>query len=74
MRELDELDWGERMRRNGSIPATVMPNHFPIVFITANGDEAVRPRVLAQGAVACLFKPFSDTALLEALNTALQVN
>jgi hypothetical protein len=24
--------------------------------------------------VACLFKPFSDTALLEALNTALQVN
>src|ERR1051326_6613969 len=48
--------------------------HIPIVFITANRDEAVRPRVLAQGAVACLFKPFSDTALLEALNTALQVN
>jgi FixJ family two-component response regulator len=46
---------------------------IPIVFITANRDEAVRPRVLAQGAVACLFKPFSDTALLEALNTALQV-
>jgi len=48
--------------------------HIPIVFITANRDEAVRPRVLAQGAVACLFKPFSDTALLEALNTALQMN
>ena len=48
--------------------------HIPIVFITANRDEAVRPRVLTQGAVACLFKPFSDTALLEALNTALQVN
>jgi FixJ family two-component response regulator len=48
--------------------------HIPIVFITANRDEDVRPRVLAQGAVACLFKPFSDTALLEALNTALQVN
>jgi FixJ family two-component response regulator len=46
--------------------------HIPIVFITANRDEAVRPRVLAQGAVACLFKPFSDTALLEALNAALQ--
>ena len=28
--------------------------HIPIVFITANRDEAVRPRVLAQGAVACL--------------------
>jgi FixJ family two-component response regulator len=48
--------------------------HIPIVFTIANRDEALRPLVLAQGAVACLFKPFSDTALLEALNTALQVN
>jgi len=48
--------------------------HIPIVFITAHRDESVRPQVLAQGAVACLFKPFSDTALLEALNTALQAN
>jgi FixJ family two-component response regulator len=30
--------------------------------------------VLEEGAVECLFKPFSDTAVLEALNTALQVN
>ena len=52
----------------------VRGQHIPIIFITANRDEAVRPRVLAQGAVACLFKPFSDTALLEVLNTALQVN
>ena len=48
--------------------------HIPIVFITANRDEAFRPRVLAQGAVACLFKPFSDTALLEALNSALRLD
>ena len=48
--------------------------HIPIVFITANRDETVRPRVLAQGAVACLFKPFSDTALLEALHRALRAN
>jgi len=34
----------------------------------------VRPRVIAQGAVGCLFKPFSDTALLGALNTALRVS
>ena len=47
---------------------------IPIVFITANRDEAIRPRVLEQGAVACLFKPFSDTALLDALNLALRVN
>jgi len=47
---------------------------IPIVFITAQGDQTIRPRVLAQGAVECLFKPFSDTALLEALNAALRVN
>ncbi len=46
---------------------------IPIVFITAKKDETVRPGVLEQGAVECLFKPFSDTALLEALNTALRV-
>jgi FixJ family two-component response regulator len=45
---------------------------IPVVFITAHRDETVRPRLLAQGAVACLFKPFSDTALLGALNAALQ--
>ena len=44
---------------------------IPIVFITANGDKAVRPRLLAQGAVECLFKPFSEAALLDALNAAL---
>ena len=48
--------------------------HIPIVFITAHRDEAIRTRVLEEGAVECLFKPFSDTAVLEALNTALQVN
>jgi FixJ family two-component response regulator len=46
---------------------------IPIVFITAHGDRAVRPRLLAQGAAECLFKPFSDTALLDALNTALRL-
>jgi FixJ family two-component response regulator len=28
--------------------------------------------VLEQGAVECLFKPFSDTALLDALHAALR--
>jgi FixJ family two-component response regulator len=45
---------------------------IPVVFITAHGAADVRPRLLEQGAVACLFKPFSDTALLKALNDALQ--
>jgi FixJ family two-component response regulator len=46
---------------------------IPIVFITANGDSAVRPRLLARGAVECLSKPFSEAALLDALNAALQL-
>lgn len=46
---------------------------IPIVFITAGGDESVRPRLLAEGAVECLFKPVSETALLDALNAALRV-
>lgn len=46
---------------------------IPIVFITAQRDETVRLRVLEQGAVACLFKPFGETALLEALNAAFRV-
>ncbi|MGA7290964.1 MAG: response regulator, partial [Terriglobales bacterium] len=45
---------------------------IPIIFITAQGDETIRPRLLEQGAVACLFKPFSDTALLEALHAAFR--
>ena len=47
---------------------------IPIVFITGQRDETVRPRVLEQGAVECLFKPFTDTALLEALTLALRVD
>ena len=46
---------------------------IPIVFITAHKDETVRPRLLGQSAVECLFKPFSDMALLEAVNAALRV-
>ena len=48
-------------------------HRIPIVFITAHADETVRPRVLEQGAVEFLFKPFSDTALRDALNAALRV-
>jgi FixJ family two-component response regulator len=44
---------------------------IPIIFITASTDQTVRPGLLEHGAVECLFKPFSDTALLEAVNSAL---
>jgi FixJ family two-component response regulator len=43
----------------------------PIVFITAHTDRSIFPRLIEQGAVACLLKPFSDTALREALDAAL---
>ena len=46
---------------------------IPVVFITGNADGTVRPRLLAQGAVECLSKPFSDTALLDALNAAARM-
>ena len=46
---------------------------IPIVFITARSDETIRPHLLAQGAVECLFKPFSEAALLDALNAALRM-
>jgi FixJ family two-component response regulator len=46
---------------------------IPIVFITAQKDEAVRTRAFNEGAVEVLLKPFSDTALLAALNKALPI-
>jgi FixJ family two-component response regulator len=45
---------------------------IPIVFITAHGDETDRPRLIEQGAVECLIKPFSDTDLRAALDAALR--
>ena len=55
----------EELKRRGQ--------RIPIVFITARKDDTVRPALIARGAVECLFKPFSDTALLSALNAALRV-
>ena len=47
---------------------------IPIVFITAHGDETLRPRMLAAGAVECLLKPFSDAAVRKAIHTALRID
>jgi FixJ family two-component response regulator len=58
-------DLQRELRRRGRV--------IPIVFITAHGDANMRPRLLEQGATECLFKPFSETALLTALETALRV-
>jgi FixJ family two-component response regulator len=46
--------------------------NIPIVFITAHGEESLRARILEAGAVECLLKPFSATALLNAITAALR--
>ena len=49
-------------------------NHdIPIVFMTANADGDLCPKVLRRGAVACLRKPFSETAMIEAVSAALEI-
>ncbi len=60
------LDLQQELRRRGQ--------EIPIIFVTAHKDDTVRARALEQGAVEFLFKPFSDTALLEALNKAIRMS
>jgi FixJ family two-component response regulator len=45
---------------------------IPIVFITAHSEDRIVPRLLERGAVACLYKPLSETTLLEAVNMAFR--
>jgi FixJ family two-component response regulator len=42
-----------------------------IVFITAHADATVEAEVLRRGAVAFLLKPFTEAAIVEAVNAAL---
>ena len=46
---------------------------IPIIFVTAYGDEKARERALRGGAVSFLAKPFSEDALLEAVQSAIDV-
>jgi FixJ family two-component response regulator len=46
---------------------------IPIIFITGNRDERLQSRLIEQGAVACLIKPFSDDSMLDALHAAFRV-
>jgi FixJ family two-component response regulator len=48
--------------------------NIPIVYITAQSDASIRLRLLKNGAIDCLFKPFSDNQLYDAVNTALRVS
>jgi FixJ family two-component response regulator len=48
-------------------------HRIPIIFITAYPDERIRTLALRAGAVNFLNKPFSDEALLSAIDLALKV-
>jgi FixJ family two-component response regulator len=43
---------------------------IPIIYITALEDERLHAQVIHEGAIECLVKPFSETALIEALQRA----
>lgn len=60
------LEVQEELRRRG--------RKVPIIFITAKKDEAIPARAIEKGAVKVLYKPFSEMALLDALNTALKTD
>jgi CheY-like chemotaxis protein len=59
-----------RRRASGSSRQCARPRRLGIIFVTAQNDPRLRAHLLEQGAVECLFKPFSDMAMLEALAAA----
>jgi FixJ family two-component response regulator len=48
----------------------VRKQQIPIIYITALDDQRLHAQVISDGAVECLVKPFSETALLDALRRA----
>ena len=63
MPEMSGLDLQQELKRRGKA--------IPIIFISGQKDEDIRKQAFRQGAVRFLYKPFSDSDLLEAVNAAL---
>jgi len=59
------LDLQQELKRRGQ--------EIPIIFITGQKDDGIRKQAFKQGAVKFLYKPFSDTAVLDAIQEALRV-
>jgi FixJ family two-component response regulator len=47
-------------------------HHIPIVFVSAFPDEAIRTRVLKNGAICYLSKPLQEQSLIACLDHALK--
>lgn len=60
---MDGLDLHQRILA-GATP-------IPVVFVSAHGEANARTQAMRAGAIAFLKKPFDNSALLEALNRAL---
>jgi FixJ family two-component response regulator len=65
MPAMDGFELYRELRRSNS--------GVPVVFITAHGNEAARLQALNEGAIDYLYKPFSEEALLRAIETALRL-
>ena len=61
---LNGLNVQEQLGKSGNL--------FPIVFITAHDDSAIRQKALAAGAVAFVRKPFNDQLFIKTLTEALK--
>ena len=51
---------------------TAAHGDVPVVFVTASDDAALDKTAVEAGAIALLRKPFSNDALVEAVNAALR--
>ena len=58
------LDLQQELKRRGQ--------QVPVIFITAQKDSKLREQAFEQGAAQFLYKPFSATALLEALKETMK--
>ena len=65
MHGMDGFELQQQLR--GSHP------EIPVIFITAHGNDAACSQALKDGAVAYLRKPFSEQALLNAIEAALSL-
>jgi len=58
---------------NRSSQLAAAGHSIPIIFITAYGDQESRRQGVQAGAIAFLYKPFSDAQLLKSIRSAFML-